>query len=92
MPHSENYKHPKTAINGIMQYLSENRLWRLKSYQSYDSSRELNRILLGYFKHFGLDTKGIMRSKKMIAENQAAQRIRTSWDKFVEYTKTLEKI
>lgn len=89
--HSENYKHPKTALNGIMQYLSENKYWRFKGTQFYDPMRELNRIILGFFKHFEIETKGIMRSKKMIALNPAATIIQRRFADFVEYLKTLEK-
>lgn len=92
MRHSENYKHPKTALSGIMQYLSSNKYWRFKGTQFYDPMRELNRIILGFFKHAEIETKGIMRSKKMIALNPAAAIIRQRFNEFVEYLKTIEKL
>lgn len=91
MHHSENYKHPKTALNGVMQYLSKKKYWRTKGTQFYDPMRELNRIMLGFFTYAQIETKGIMRTKKMIALNPAAAIIRQRFTEFVEYLKTIEK-
>lgn len=89
--HSPRYKTKETALSGIQQYLYENRYWKWSSTQFYDSSRELNRIILGYFKHYKIDTKGIMRSKKMIAERPASIIIQNNFTKFVEYLKSVNQ-
>lgn len=89
--HSPDYKHPKTALNGVMLYLQHNRYYKIKGTQFYDPDRELNRIILGFFKHFEIETKGIMRSKKMIALHPAAKIINSRFSDFIEYLKTVEK-
>jgi hypothetical protein len=88
--HSPRYKTKETALSGIKQYLHDRKLWKIHGTQFYDPDRELNRILLGYFKFYNIDTTGIMRSKKMIAVNPAARIIQKNFTRFVEYLKTLK--
>lgn len=90
MAHSERYKKPETARSGVMQYLQTNRYWTWKGTAFSDPMRELNKIILGYFKYYGIECKHIMRSKKMISTDPACKIIQKDFAKFVEYLKTLK--